>query len=362
LSGGPTLKDIAAAANVHPSTASRALHAVEPGRIPPELVERVRRIAFELGYSRNTIAASLRTRRSRTIGVIVTDLTNTMFPPMLRGIEDRLDAEQYNAIVANTDFDPEKQRRAIEIFLDRRLDGIILATSRLEDTPALVQLRQKVPLVLMNRASGEGLFPAVVAGAAEGIASALDHLHALGHRCVGHIAGPQDVSTGALRRQAFMTRAKQLGLRRADYPIVVAKSFSEDEGVRCGREILAAARRPTAILATNDWLAIGCMAAIREAGLKIPDDISVTGFNDMPFVDRLQTPLTTIRFDHHRMGYEAADQLLATITDSAHAAKTIIMQPQLIVRASTAPPLSHQTTAPALTARDHLPIPRSSKP
>ena len=338
MAGAPTLKDVAAAANVHQSTASRALHAAEPGRLPPDLVQRVRRIADELGYSRNAIAASLRTRRSRTIGVVVTDLTNTMFPPMLRGIEDRLDAEGYSAIIANTDFVPAKQNRIVDTFLDRRLDGVILATARLQDVEAVTALRQKMPVVLMNRDLADAPVTAVIADAAKGIASAVEHLVGLGHRRIAHIAGPQDVSTGVVRRNAFIAAIEAAALPSDDRLMAAAASFSEAEGVRCGRLLLEAAGAPTAIVAANDWLAIGCIAALEQAGLSCPSDMSVTGFNDMPFADRVRPPLTTVRFPHHRMGYEAADELLALIANPARPARALVMPPQLIVRGSTARP------------------------
>lgn len=338
VSRGPKLSDVAAAANVHQSTASRALDPNLSRRLSPEVVERVKRVADALGYSRNAIAASLRMQRSRMVGVIVPDLTNTMFPPMFRGIEDRLSTEGYSAILANSDFRPAKERSIIETYLDRRLDGMILASAHLEDAEQLDALARKVPLVLMNREIADASVTAVVADDAGGITEIFGHLAGLGHRRIAHIAGPQDTSTGVGRRDAFLAATRQAGLGFDERLIVVAENFSEREGYRCARHLLEAGGGPTAILAANDWLAIGCLAAIEEAGLSCPQDISVTGFNDMPFADRVRPPLTTIRIPHYRMGFEAADRLLALIGAPQSLPQRVVMPPSLIARGSTAPP------------------------
>lgn len=338
MSHGPKLSDVAAAANVHQSTASRALDPELSRRLSPEVVERVKRVADELGYSRNAIAASLRMQRSRTIGVIVPDLTNTMFPPMFRGIEDRLSADAYSAILANSDLRPAKEKAIIATFLDRRLDGLILASAHIEDAEQLDTLARRVPVVLLNREIAAASVSAVVGDDRGGISEMFAHLAGLGHRRIAHIAGPQDTSTGLARREAFLAAAHGAGGEPDPRLLVTADSFSEREGYRCARHLLEAGGRPSAILAANDWLAIGCLAAIEEAGLSCPLDISVTGFNDMPFADRMRPPLTTIRIPHYRMGFEAAEQLLGLIAAPGSPPQRIVMPPSLIVRGSTAPP------------------------
>jgi LacI family transcriptional regulator len=338
MSRGPKLSDVAAAAKVHQSTASRALDPNLSSRLSPEVVERVRRIADELGYSRNAIAASLRMQRSRMVGVIVPDLTNTMFPPMFRGIEDRLSADGYSAILANSDLRPAKERAIIETYLDRRLDGMILASAHLDDAEQLDALARKVPVVLMNREIADASVTAVIGDDAGGIAEMFAHLAGLGHRRIAHIAGPQDTSTGVARRDAFLAASRQAGCDFDGRLLVAAETYSEREGYRCARHLLEAGGGPTAILAANDWLAIGCLTAIEEAGLSCPRDISVTGFNDMPFADRMRPPLTTIRIPHYRMGFEAAEHLLALIAAPDTPASRVVMPPALIVRGSTTRP------------------------
>lgn len=334
---GPKLSDVAAAANVHPSTASRALNPDLAGRLSPSVVERVRRVADELGYSRNAIAASLRMQRSRMVGVIVPDLTNTMFPPMFRGIEDRLGGDGYQAMLANSDFRASKERLIIDTYLDRRMDGIILASAHLDDTERLTALSRKVPVVLMNRESAAPI-TAIISDDAAGVRLMFAHLHGLGHRRIAHIAGPQDTSTGRARRSAFVALMREAGLPVDGRLDVVAESFSEPEGQRCGRQLLDSGAMPTAILAANDWLAIGCITALEEVGLSCPRDVSVTGFNDMPFVDRMRPPLTTVRIPHYRMGYEAADQLLGAIASAERPVRRVVLPPSAVIRGSTAAP------------------------
>lgn len=337
MSRGPKLSDVAAAAKVHPSTASRALDPKLAARLSAEVVERVKRAADALGYSRNAIAASLRMQRSRTVGVIVPDLTNTMFPPMFRGIEDRLSAEGYSAILANSDLRPAKEKAIIATFLDRRLDGLILASAHVEDAEQLDSLARRVPVVLLNREIAAASVTAVIADDHGGISEMFAHLAGLGHRRIAHIAGPQDTSTGLARREAFLAAARRAGGEPDPRLLVTAEVFSEQEGYRCARHLLEAGGRPSAILAANDWLAIGSLTAVDEAGLSCPADISVTGFNDMPFADRMRPSLTTIRIPHYRMGFEAADQLLDLIVTPGAERRRIVMPPALIIRSSTAP-------------------------
>jgi len=338
MSGAPKLSDVAMAAKVHASTASRALDPVLSQRLSTEVVERVRRVADELGYSRNAIAASLRTRNSRTIGVIVPDLTNTMFPPMFRGIEDRLSADGYSAILANSDFRPAKEQAIIDTFLDRRLDGMILASAHIEDTQRLNALAKRVPVVLMNRETRDASIAAVIGDDAAGISAMFDHLVALGHRRIAHIAGPPDTSTGAARRAAFLACSRSAVFEFDERLVVAAEAFSEREGYRCARHLLEAGATPTAIVAANDWLAIGCLSAIEEIGLSCPQDISLTGFNDMPFADRMRPPLTTVRVPHYRMGFEAADRLLSLIANRHQIPVRVVLPPTPIIRGSTASP------------------------
>jgi LacI family transcriptional regulator len=331
-----TLRDVAVRAGVHPATASRALNPETRILVSEDTARRVLDAAAELGYHPNPVARSLRTRRSHTVGVLIPDLNNPLFPPIVRGLEDRLAAAGYVALIGNTDSDDERERMVFEQMRARHVDGLVLATARLHHPLLAEAARAEMPVVLINRLAQDYSFPSVSVDNERGVRMAVDHLAALGHRRIAHIAGPQEMSTGLSRYRGFVTAMESARLAIDDDLIVFAKAFTVEEGLRCGRLLLERGTGCTAIAAGNDMLAVGCYAALDDAGLTCPDDISVVGFNDMPFIDRLRPPLTTIRFPHYQVGTEAAQLLLERIAEHAGPVKILYLAPELVVRGSTA--------------------------
>ena len=335
--GAVTIKDVAEAAGVHTSTVSRALSPATRHLISAEIATRIDGVAKELGYARNAIASSLRTRRSMTVGVLIPDITNPLFPPMLRGIEDALGGE-FTAIIANTDNDPAREAIGARRLLARSVDGLIMATVRRRDGISDELAAAGVPIVLVNRTADQSEVATVVADDAQGIRLMVEHLAELGHRRIAHLAGPQDLSTGAVRQRAFREAMRARKLDADDQRLVAAKAYSIVEGARLTEQLLRSTPPPTAILTANDLLALGVYEAAAALGLTIPADLSVTGFNDMPFVDRLTPPLTTIRIQHYEMGAEAARLLLQRLERPEAPAMSVQLGVQLVVRGSTAPP------------------------
>ena len=341
-----TLKDVAALAGVHPATASRALNPETRLLVSGETANRILAAADSLGYRPNTVARSLRTRRSHTVGVLIPDLTNPLFPPIVRGIEDRLAADGYVALIGNTDSDDDRERLVFERMRARHVDGFVSATAHLS-SPLLAEAASAgIPVVLVNRhAKGYG-FPAVSVDNERGIGLAVSHLVSLGHRRIAHIAGPQDVSTGLSRYRGFMGAMAAHGLAVDPDLVAHAAAYSLEEGDRCCRALLDRELGCTAVAAGNDMLAVGCYAALEAAGLSCPQDISVVGFNDMPFIDRLRPPLTSVSFPHYKVGTEAGRLILEQIAAAGqHGAghggdsgKILYLVPELKVRGSTAPP------------------------
>jgi LacI family transcriptional regulator len=331
-----TIRDVARAANVHPGTVSRALNEDKRGLVNPETAERVIRAAETLGYRPNRIARGLKTNRSHTIGVLVPDITNPLFPPILRGIEDRLQDEGYTSLIVNTDNDPGRERSHLEAMRGRQVDGFVSATARL-DRELLADLAAGgTPLVLVNRSLEDGSVPAVTVNDRQGVRLAVEHVLALGHTRIGHIAGPQNVSTGHRRCLGFIEAMGAAGLDSG--AVRFSRSFTEDEGARVCAELLEAAPGLTAIVAANDLLAIGCYDALEARGLSCPADVSITGFNDMPFIDRLRPPLTSVRVPQREIGKVAADLLLEQLSDGSQTVREILLEPTLIVRGSTSGP------------------------
>ncbi|MCK4176155.1 LacI family DNA-binding transcriptional regulator [Aciditerrimonas ferrireducens] len=333
-----TLADVARLAGVHPATASRALNQVDgSGLVSPATVARVTAAANRLGYRPNPVARSLRTRRSHTVGVVIPDLANPLFPPVIRGIEDRLAEGGYVALLANTDDDPARERQLLERMRERHVDGLVLATVRRGTPEPAGPGEEDLPVVLVNRVAEDRALPAVAADDVSGIRLAVAHLVSLGHRRIGHVAGPQDLSTGAGRLRGFRLGMAEQGLEVGPTDVVVAERYQVAEGLRCARQLLAQRPRVTAIVAANDMLALGCYRALAEAGLACPQDCSVVGFNDMPFVDQLSPPLTSVRFDHYAMGREAAQLILERLATPGCPTKVVYLPPELVVRASTGP-------------------------
>ncbi len=333
----PTLRDVALAAGVHPATASRALNPQTRRLVNADTAKRVLRAAERLGYEPNPVARSLKTARSGTIGLVLPDLTNPLFPPIVRGVDDELAAAGYSALIVNTDNDPERERKLVSSLRSRNVEGLIVATARL-DHPLLTQLRgEGVPMVLVNRRTEDLDIPCVIADDATGVAMAVKHLADLGHRRIAHLAGPLNTSTGVVRANAFHAAVRDLGLE--DDPALVAEAeyWIETDGASAMRGLLDTGVEFTAVVAGNDLIALGCYDVFAERGIDCPQDVSVVGFNDMPFLDKLRPPLTSVAVPHHQIGVEAARMLLEIINEPDRPPRSVLLPVTLVVRGSTAP-------------------------
>jgi len=331
-----TLREVADLAGVHPATVSRALNPDTRDRVNAKTAVRVDEAARTLGYRVNRLARGLKMRRSLTAGVLIPDLTNPFFPPIVRGIEDRLQEDGYTALLTNTDGDPQRARKGLETLLDRQVDGLILATATREDALVADAAAAGLPVVLVNRRVDQSDVPAVVPDDVGGVHAAVEHLVGLGHRRIAHIAGPLTTSTGHLRREGFLASAGEYGLDVADL-VRVADSFTETAGTLQALALLRAHRDITAIVAGNDLIALGCLDALVTEGRRCPDDVSLVGFNDMPFIDKVSPPLTTVHVPHYELGQRAADLLLGRLQDRTRASSQLVVGVRLIVRDSTAP-------------------------
>lgn len=334
----PTLRDVADAAGVHPATASRALNPGTRGLVNADTARRVIKVAESLGYRPNPIARGLKTAKSGTVGLVIPDLTNPLFPPIVRGIEDVLEPAGYSGLIVSTDNDPHRERQQIESLRSRQVEGLIVATATL-DHPLLVQLRREgVPMVMVNRRP-EGMDVAsITPDDATGVELAVHHLAELGHRRIAHLAGPATTSTGLVRARAFRSTVRDLGLDDDPELITACDYWSEDAGAAGLRTLLDRGTSFTAVVAGNDLIALGCYDVFAERGLSCPGDISVVGFNDMPFLDKLQPPLTTVAIPHQQIGAEAARLLLEAIADPTRPGRSVLLPLHLVVRGSTAAP------------------------
>jgi LacI family transcriptional regulator, galactose operon repressor len=334
----PTLRDVAEAAGVHAATASRALNPATRGLVNADTARRVIRVAEALGYRPNPIARGLKTAKSGTVGLVIPDLTNPLFPPIVRGIERILEAAGYSALIVNTDNDQNRERAQVESLLSRQVEGLIIATALVEH-PLLDQLRREgVVMVMVNRRPDGLDIPSIVPDDAAGVQMAVEHLAGLGHRRIAHLAGPANTSTGVVRARAFHSAVRDLGLDDDPGLVTICDYWTEESGAEALRGMLDTHGDFTAVVAGNDLIALGCYDVFAERGIACPDEMSVVGFNDMPFLDKLRPPLTTVAIPHQDIGAEAARLLLDSLAEPSRPARSVLFPLALVVRGSTAAP------------------------
>jgi len=332
-----TLKDVAERAGVHPGTASRALNPATQGLVSDSTVRAVQLAAKALDYRPNPMARGLKTNKTMMVGIVVPDLSNPLFPPIVRGAEEVLSRGGYTSIIADTDNDARREVESIAALRARQVDVLLVASAHLEDVAGASAVEQGVPLVLVNRRAEGAAIPTVASDDRSGVEQAVRHLVGLGHRVVAHLAGPSSLSTGYERARAFRHHLAELGGDLSPELTEECETYSVAEGARAARAVLDRAA-PTAILAGNDQIAVGVLDVLRERGLDCPGDVSVVGYNDMTFMDKLSPPLTTVRVPHAAIGVEAAQILLRWLTVGPPGPSTVTLPVELVVRGSTAPP------------------------
>lgn len=341
MSRNVTLKEVARAADVHISTASRALDPTKSWRISAATVDRVRQVADELGYSPDMIARGLKRGTTTTIGVVVTDLENPFIGPVIRGITVALEQKGFVALVAETLDDHERLVRVLNHLVSRRVDAIICSAARLTDASMLRgAAKQGLPIVLAVRSIPRSGLPCIVPDDRRGGRLAVAHLAELGHRVVAQLKGMYEVSNFVDRGRGFDEQAAEAGL----VDVTIAETAVQPT-VAEGRRLMQLTLgqdgdRPTGVFAQNDLLAIGAIDAIRAAGLECPRDVSVVGYNDGPLADHVSPSLSTIRMPGHELGSRAAEVAIEVIEDVARRQQPLLVPVSLVVRESTAPPPS----------------------
>lgn len=330
-----TLQDVAREAGVSVTSASRSLHGVSQGaRAPsPATVARIQAVAANLGYSRDHMASGLRTRRSQLLGMLVPRLSDFVLATIYEGVEEAAGVAGYRTVVANTHDDPREQRTRTEIMLDHRVEGLIFGDAR-ADGGFVDELQQRgVPFVLVSRRAGN--HPAVACDDAAGGRLVAQHFLDLGHTRAAVIAGEVYASTGSERARGFLERWTSAGLTVPD-GWVVNGPFHTRAGHQGMQHILDSHDPPpTAIFAVNDFAAIGAMGALRDAGLRVGQDVAVVGFNDVTLAAELPIPLSTVASPMVEMGRQAVTLLLSMLDGEQGA--THLLAPELRIRASSDP-------------------------
>jgi len=329
-----SIKDIARLANVSHSTVSRALH--NSPLVNPETAQRIQKLALETGYRPSLAARSLVTRQSQTVGVVVTTIADPFVSGVVQGIEDEADRTGYSVFLANSNADPEREVRVVHAFEERRVDGIIVTSSRVGALYIPHLSRMHVPIVLLNNQHPGEFVHSVMIDNVEASEEATRHLICLGHKHIGYIGDRYGHQSDTERFTGYRRALEKAGM--IFEPELVAHGYGRaEEANEAVDRLFDQTLKPTAVFCYNDMTALGVMRRLRERGLRVPADVSVVGFDDLHFSEYLDPPLTTVRQPMPLMGRMAMETLLSLL-DGEEIEQSRKVTGELMVRASTAPP------------------------
>ena len=333
----PTLKDVAALASVSSPIVSRVLTGDPNVRVSPETRDRIVVAARTLNYRPNALARSLKVRRTFTLALFIPDVGNPVFPEIVHGVEEEASERGYSVSIRHLDARSIRKKLYLTLLQESRVDGLILATARTEDSivDELVQLN--CPFVLLNRRASTTNNHVTVDDTL-GSKLAVDHLVDLGHRRIGHLSGPLVYDTALRRLQGYRQSLAQHGLPHDASLVEETVSGSYEDGKMALARLLQRVSCPTAIFAYNFMVATGAMAFLREHGLNVPGDVSIIGLHDAPLAELLAPPLTVVRMPLLEMGRTAARALIDFLSDDVPIIPRTLPPLGLVVRESTAPP------------------------
>ncbi|MGH2971290.1 MAG: LacI family DNA-binding transcriptional regulator [Gaiellaceae bacterium] len=325
----PTLADVARAASVSPSTVSRALQ--ESPRISESTKQRVRAAARGLGYRPNRIAQSLRTRAANIVGLVVPDIGAPFYSRVVKGAQSVFEQNGYAVLMMNTERRPEREAAAIHTLLEHRVSGVLVATSG--GSPA----EPEVPTVYFDNIIPNHGAGNVTRANIPGMALLLEHLHGHGHRRIGYIGGPPVLTSGIERLEGYRAGVRDLGLAVSEEYVQFGEiDWSPHSGAEAMQRLLSNEEPPTAVVTAGESLALGVLSACRANGLRVPEDVALVSFDDPPFGDLLDPPLTALSRNEEEMGRLAASLLLHALQSTAppSPAAEVRLSLELVVRRS----------------------------
>jgi LacI family transcriptional regulator len=323
-----TIRDVAALAGVSPATVSRVLN--DDQRVAEELRVRVVDAAGRLGYRPNGQARSLRTKATKVLGLIISDIQNPFFTALVRGVEDAASRRDFSVVLANADEDLAKERRYLEVTAAERMAGVILSPASTNHTRVDLLLQQGIPVVVIDRRIRSAEVDSVIVNNQKAARAAVEHLIEAGARRIGVIAGPSDISTATDRLAGYRAAINAAGLP----DLVVRGDFRIDGGEAAARDLLARDPRPDALFVTNNLMMVGALRALAEAGLSTPEDMLVAGFDEMSWAG-LAPPLTLIEQPTYDIGRHAAELLLRRVAGEVFPVRRTVLPATLRVRRST---------------------------
>lgn len=329
------IKDVAREAGVSIATVS---HVINNTRAVSDATrQRVMRAIEECNYYPNANARSLASGRSHTLGLLISDISNPFFPDLVKSIETVAFEKGYDVILSNTDYDAERTVNYVRRFIERKVAGVALMTSELDISLIEELARFHVPVVFLDLGSAGACMSNLVVDYEAGIEEAINHLVSLGHKRIAYIGGPRRLRSAARRFEAFCDSMRR-HLPDSEPLLIYEADFRLPGGREAARQMLASSERPSAVIVANDMMALGVIEEFRRRGVRVPEDISIVGFDDIAFAALSSPPLTTICLPRAELGREAVEALLATIEHPERQGVEVRIPTHLVLRDSTGAP------------------------
>ena len=337
----PTIKDVARRAGVAPITASRVIN--NSGYVSAETRRRVEAAIEELGYVPNRVARSLRSKRTQTLALVLTDITNPFWTTVARGVEDAARMGGFSVILGNTDESEPREYEYVQVLLQKQVDGFLLVPTRHGARSVALIQRQKVPLVVLDR-TVEANVDTVRSDSIGGARALTHHLISLGHRRIAMLTGPREVSTAVDRALGYRQALEEAGIP-VEGDLIRFGPYTQQAGYAMTLSILSLSPRPTAIFAGNNFIAVGALRALREAGLQVPEDVSLVAYDDLPPNFLVEPFLTVATQRAYEMGQVATQLLLTRLAEQEPGQpQEIVLPTELIIRRSCGNPKNMDQT------------------
>lgn len=327
-----TIKDVAKEAGVSVATVSRTFSGAQ--HVSDQVRERVEVVAERLRYRPNALARSLRVERTRTLGLVIPNVRNPFFTQVARTVEDRARERGYSLVFGNTDEDPEREAEYLNVLLDKRVDGLIISPARAASPHLDNVMGSGVPVVFLDRYVRGVDAPVVRADGRRAVDELVEHFVGLGHERLAIISGPPETVPGAERLDAFLLGARERGVPVAGERVKIG-DFRRRSGMRMMRELLELSKPPTAVFAANNLMALGALQTLKQAGKRLPDDISFASFDDVSWFELMTPTVTAIAQPTAELGAAAA-RMLPDLIEGRGEPESVILEAELLVRGSCA--------------------------
>lgn len=326
-----SIQDVAKDAGVSSATVSRVLN--NNPNVSPKTRERVMNAISRLNYRRDRVARSLRIRKSLILGLIISDIENPFFTSVVRGVEDIAYENGYSVLLCNSDESIEKERLYLDILFSENVAGVIISPTSETDHKGYVSMLEKIPMVSMDRRMSDLQLDTVVVNNKQGAHEAIIHLINLGHRRIGFIGGSSRMTTSRERKDGYIQALLESGID-IDDQLIRSTNFKLEGGYTAARDLINLDGPPTAIFTGNNLSTLGAMNFLHAQGIKIPEEVAVVGFDDMPWALSLDPPLTVVSQPSYHLGHTAANVLIERINNNNKGPKEILIDCKLIIRDS----------------------------